>query len=99
MTDEEEEAASTIVGGAVPTKDAVVRKDRIASTMFKFAFLDACDDDIVGLKKIGEFSPSVRIADAVDVELEYGGRRCEWRAGVRMNVAAEEEEEEYETSS
>ena len=66
--------------------------------MFKFTFLNACDDDVVGLKKVGELTSSVGIANAVDVELEYGRSRWKWRSGMRMDVAAEEEEEEYETS-
>ena len=52
--------------------------------MFKFTFLNACDDDVVGLKKVGELTSSVGIANAVDVELEYG--RSRWKPSPYLHI-------------
>ena len=56
--------------------------------------METCDFDVVESEEVRDFFPFGGFADAVDVELEDVGRVSRRRAGMRMNVAADEEEEE-----
>ena len=56
----------------------------------------AGDEDVFRVEKVREFASFVWIADAVDVVLEDGWCGRKRRSRVRMDVAADEEEEEHE---
>ena len=47
------------------------------------------------MEKVRKFASFVWIADAVDVILEDGWSGSKWRSGMRTDVAADEEKEEY----